>query len=214
MAYDLIDIRHLDPQNYSEYFIDANVWIAQLQSQNFVANLRFSPYLDFFEGIISLNIETNPKALKLIKVKPKIIVTSLLLSEIFNGYLRQVAMKVYYSVEATKAGCHTEEDINKYTRKFDFKKDYRPTSDFTTQLKKLKSDFKAYKDYIEFRDDRFNDIGPITVIDSISNQSDFNDFYYYYSLEVDQVPIVTDDKDFIFQDIPIITANKTLLKIK
>ena len=213
MAYNIIDIRKIDPDSYPRYFIDSNVWIALLESLGFSSEPRFEPYLTFFEGIVSLNIETDPKLLKKIRNKPNIIVTSLLLSEIFNGFMRQVAMKVYYSIEATKNGPLTQEEIEKYIRKFEFKRDYRKTNDYSEKLGKLKSNFKAYKNYIDFRDDNFTELGPISLVDSISDDADFNDFYYYYSLAPENIPIITDDHDFIFQDIPIITANKRLLDI-
>jgi hypothetical protein len=43
---------------------------------------------------------------------------------------------------------------------------------------------------------------------------DFNDFYYYYTFSDRNVVVVTHDGDFAFQDIPIITALPSLIKLQ
>lgn len=212
MAYIIYDIQSTSPDSFPFYFIDSNVWIAQLRSLGTSPNSLDEPYVNFFEGIVSLNVETNVKVIKKIKHKPKIIVTSLLLSEIFNAYMRQIAMKLYYYQEGVKNGLNDNAALSDW-KNYDFKKDYRITNDYNNQLKKLKKDFLAYNDYIQYRDDSFNQLGPKSIIESISDTSDFNDFYYYYSLIEEQIPIVTNDSDFCFMDFPIITANPKLLKI-
>ena len=211
MAYYIIDIRNLNPQTYPYYFFDSNSWIAQLRSLSLTPQSNDLPYLNFFEDMIELN-ETDDSKNRVKLVKPKIIVTSLLVSEIFNAYMRQVAMKVYYTNEGLKMGLNKDAAESDW-RRYDFKKHYRGTENYRSQLRKLKSDFLAYLSYMEFRDDGFKALDPKTVIQSISDSTDFNDFLYYYSLVDEQIPIVTNDGDFIFQDIPIITANWKLLSV-
>ena len=214
MAYQIKAIESVNPDSYPFYFFDSNVWIAQLQSSiNLINDPRLEPYLTFFEGIVNLHTITDSKLLKKIRCQPKIIVTSLLLSEIFNGYMRQIAMRVYYDIQATKDGAKAPQELKAFRSRFDFKKDYRKTDDYKEKLRRLKSDFLAFRSFIDFRDDRFVELDPQTLIREINQDSDFNDFYYYYSLAAEGVPIVTDDGDFIFQDIPIITNNPKLLKV-
>jgi hypothetical protein len=209
MAYNISDIRQINPENFPFYFFDSNVWIAQLRSLNSVPQSSDAPYLSFFEDVVELNeLDRSKKP----SIKPKIIVTSLLLSEIFNGYMRQVAMKVYYTNEGLKMRL-AQSAAESNWRHYDFKKHYRKTDDYRLQLKKLKSDFLAYLDYMEFRDDGFKALIPATIIHSITDECDFNDFLYYYSLADQGIPIVTNDSDFCFQDISIITSNYNLLKV-
>lgn len=58
---------------------------------------------------------------------------------------------------------------------------------------------------------------PFTLLDDLksANEADFNDIYYFNLLDHlgENIPIVTHDTDFVFQDHDIITANKKLLGI-
>lgn len=91
------DINNLnkEPDKYKLYFIDANIWIAIIKYNNFnKKDIDFQPYFDFFEALVNLNSLPN-KLIKKDKYKPKIIMTSMLLSEIINAYLRNVAMPAF-----------------------------------------------------------------------------------------------------------------------
>ncbi len=201
MAYLIYDITKVYPDSYKYYFLDANVWIAYLKyTGKKPLDAHEQAYIDFFEAVITLH--SHPPSLqKKLKNIPKFIVTSLLLSEIINAYMRNVAMKVYYSSQS------------KDYKDYEFKKDYRVTGDYTTQLKLLVNDFVAFKDYIELRDDNFIEIDPYSILPDIGNQTDFNDYYYFYSFVKEQIPIITNDSDFVFIDLPIITSQRKLLQI-
>lgn len=204
MAYLIYDIKSLAPDSYPQYFFDANVWIAELKYTASINNdYHEQPYIDFFEAVINLNSITDPKALKKVKNQPKIIVTSMLISEIVNAYMRNIAMKLYFK------------SLGIDYRTKNFKTDYRQNSaaDYEVQLKKLISDFVAFKDYIQLWDDDLKTIDPFTILPTLNADVDFNDFYYYYLFYGKNVPIVTIDNDFIFQDIDIVTANKKLLPL-
>jgi len=201
MAYHITDIRYCAPDSYPFYFFDANSWIAVLKNSGvFAVDSHEQPYVDLFEAIITTHTHKGTKQAKQVRHFPKIVVTSLLLSEIFNAYMRNVAMKVFYGA----AGFKTKS----------FKTDYRPTPDYKKQIKNLTSDFIAFKDYIEIRDDRLTEIDPFSILPSLDESNDFNDFFYYYSFQGTGIPIVTHDSDYQYQDIPIITAQHKLLSIK
>jgi len=125
-----------------------------------------------------------------------------LMSELINAYMRKVAMKMWF-------GGGDEYKAKK------FKEDYRldSQSDYSKQLKSLINDISSYKDYVTIIDDDFKNIDPFTFINSLSESCDFNDLYYYYRFAELNTAIVTDDSDFLFQDIPIITGNPKLLKL-
>ena len=210
MSYSIFEISEINPQDYPFYFFDCNVWIAQLQGSS---EPRLQKYINFFEAVINLHSIKDVNLAKKIKNRPRIIVNTLLMSEIFNAYMRQVAMKAYYTLEFTKDGPKSAYEIKNYVNQHDYKKHYRLTGDFKDKLAKLKSDFIAYVDFIDFQDDGLNALDPVSLISSIGEDSDFNDYFYYYSFIEKGIPIVTDDNDFLFQDIIIITANEKLLKV-
>ena len=203
--YNIKKVTDYEAAQRERYFIDANVWIAVLKG---VASLQPSnyemPYVEFFDSIIQLNLLEDRRGLKALKkqgkFQPKIVMTSMLMSEIFNAYMRNVAMKLYYSKEELKRN--------------DYKRNYRNTPDHDKQLKRLKDEFLAFYDYMEIKDDEFSKNDPKLICSQLKSDSDFNDQYYYYLLTDSNIPIVTGDRDFIFQDIEIITNNNELLKLK
>lgn len=195
------NISGIAPYDFPLFFFDANVWIAILKNTKSITVKAYeTPYITFLEGIISTHGITDEKALKRIKFpKPKIVLTSVLLSEIINTYTRNVAMKAYcYFYKIKMNDC-------------DFKKDYRPKDDYQIQLKKLVDDITAFSDYCVVMDDGFTALKPFEMMKEMSNKYDFNDYFYYHFCKKHDIPVVTHDKDFKFNDIQVFTNNKSLL---
>jgi hypothetical protein len=202
MAYLIYNIANVAPDDFKSYFFDANTWIIALKLSRYSFEFHYEQdYADFFDAVINVASHTETKIKKNIKNQPSIVITSMLMSELINAYMRNIAMKMWFGGD------------NTYKSK-KFKEDYRldERSDYSRQLGNLTSDISAYKDYITILDDDFKNIEPFTLINSLANNCDFNDLYYYYRLLDLKIPIVTDDSDFVFQDIPIITRNPKLLK--
>ena len=192
-------IKGLDPHTYNFYFLDANVWIASLKNNKYNnADLKEKQYIDFFDAIIQLNVLSQSLPKKKIN-PPKIVMTSMLLSEIINTYLRKIAMKLFFN-------------DNKY---HEFKKEYRDEiySDYNKQLKHITTDILAFKDFLHFIDDDFSTIGFDNLLCSLDKKNDFNDLYYYKLLKNKNIAIVTEDKDFCYEDIPIITDSEHLKRL-
>lgn len=204
MAYQIYDITSFPVDEYPYYYCDANVWIAALKCYcSGSVDAYEEPYHIFIEAVVNLNEEQDSQVLKTIKHQPKIILTSLVLSEIVNSFMRNVAMKSYFmgSVQS---------------RQPEFKKDYRdnPSSDYRRQLKNLCTDIIAFSDYTILQDDEFNKTDPYSWIGNLHTiDADFNDLYYFEFLKDKNIPFVTSDKDFKFQDVPIVTANRKLLNL-
>jgi predicted nucleic acid-binding protein len=185
------------PESFSHYFFDSNVWIAFLKyNHKNNADRRFTPYIDLFEGVVQLNAITEPKLQRKVKHIPKIVMTSMLLSEIINTYLRVVAMPSF---------------LNKPNS--DFKKEYRNNihSDYDKQLKILLDDLKSYSFIYEYVKDDFNELNPMELLSDLNRKVDFNDLYYMKLMEKYQYVIVTDDGDFDSHEITVLTENKNLL---
>jgi len=201
MAYLISPIDGYSPDSNPLYFFDANAWIAALKSTGSIAvDVHERAYVDFFEAIVSLHNHKGTPQAKRVKHFPKFVMCSLLMSEIINAYMRQVAMKVFYG--------------ENHYQQFNFKKDYRGTADYSAKLKSLISDLMAFEDFIDIHDDDFKKIDPFSIIHMLNADNDFNDFYYFYYLQGKGIPIITNDGDFIFQDLPIITTRKNLLALK
>lgn len=205
MAYQIYDITAFPVDDFPYYYCDANVWITTLKYYGIGGVETYeAPYQTFIDAIVNLNTTQDSEASKRIKNRPKIILSSLVLSEIINSFMRNVAMKAFFGGGDTY-------------KNFDFKSQYRddPNSDYKKQLKHLCTDISSFSDYTEIQNDDFIAIDPYKWITQLHLvDADFNDYFYYQYLKGKNIPFVTHDKDFKFQDIPIITANKRLLKIK
>jgi hypothetical protein len=202
MAYSISNVSGFDPQLNEYYFFDANIWIAAIKQNHCgTIDIRIKPYIEFFDAVVSLNNITDPKIVKRLKFQPKIIMTSMLLSEIINAYLRKVSMVLFYNNNMTG---------------IDFKRDYREMvhSDYEKQLKNIVSDIQAFNSMLHFVDDDFKSMDASSIFPFLNRKVDFNDFYYFKLMKSLNIPIVTDDKDFNFEDILILTENTKLLKLK
>lgn len=203
MAFLFHKIDTLIPEDYPLIFCDANVWITTLKYFGSIGvGADEQPYQDFIEAVINLNNEKDPIISKKIKNRPKIVLTSILLSEIINAYMRNVAMKAFFG------GGETYKSMN-------FKRDYRDNqhSDFKKKIADLCSDISAFQDYTTIMDDNFQALNPYVILSSLSTiDADFNDVYYYHFLLHHKMPFITHDKDCKFADIIIGTNQKSLLK--
>lgn len=204
MSFLIYDIKDILPEEYPLYFCDANVWIAALKYYGHGGEERYEvPYQEFIDAIVNLNEINDPKLLKKVKHQPKVVLTSLVLSEIINAYMRNVAMKSYFGGDNTY-------------RTFSFKKDYRdkPDSDYKAQLKDLCTDIMGLSDYTVLMDDDFKALNPIQNLDDLAGiDLDFNDFYYRDFLKKHNIPLVTHDKDCKFDGVITITAQRKLIDI-
>ncbi|WP_026462504.1 hypothetical protein [Adhaeribacter aquaticus] len=194
--YKIYDIKKIKPDNRL-YFFDANVWLLiidrPLQPQYFE-----QPYIDFWDSLIA----SQRKDEKLIAVN------SLLISEIFNAFLR-IRFNNFKKALIYK-GQLSNTEINIY----DFKRDYRKTKDCERDVKLFSSEFLAYSDYVQIFNDSAEKIDLFNFINSFSFDADFNDLFYHKFCKINNLPIVTNDGDFAFNNIEIISNNRKLLSLK
>ena len=204
MANLFYDISSVPPESYPYYFCDANVWIATLKSYGIGGVAKHEqPYISFVDGIINLNEIQESIIAKKAKNQPKIVLCSLLVSEILNAYMRNIAMKAFFG-----GGTNY--------KSFDFKMNYRedPASDYNKQINSLITDFLAFSDYTILFNDGFDKLDLSVLLSSlIISNIDFNDHYYHHFLKKMKIPLVTHDKDCNFPDLPILTSQYKLLRI-
>lgn len=172
------------------YFFDANIWLIQL-SPKFNPSPREKKYLSFFQAF-SENIH-----------KPKIAVTTLLISEIVNRLLRDVHYKTFLKNKGI-----TEPTSSTFKRVF------RPTTEYKIAYQTILDDIKSYHQILVQTNDDFGNSVKLKHIMKPHNDLDFNDTYFYYLAKKKNLIVITDDGDFDVDDVEIFTYNNRLLNQK
>jgi len=192
LAYNITELTRTTAVRSQAYFFDANVWIYYMQNI-YALNSLEQLYVDFFDEVINSRIDPNPT----------ILMPTILLSEIVNTYLRQVAMKDYIQAN----GINTS---------IDYKRDYRPTTHFQHAYAQVLDDVFAFEDMFE-NVNNSTLVANSKFIKSNTNSIDFNDSaYYHYCLEYSKkkpVTFLTNDKDFTVENIHILTNRPELLTL-
>lgn len=201
MAYNIVNIDIHVPEEGKLYFFDANVWIF-LIDQVIEPRREEKMYIDFFDALI--NLSDNPKC----KQKPTIAVNSLVVAESFNAYIRMSFDRYKKYLPEDPDNTLSPEEIDNLK----FKKDYRETDDHDVSKKRFIDDFAAFSPYLTFLDNNPKlDIS--YILSSLPANTDFNDYYYYETCLNYGCSLVTNDSDFIYADIEIITARADLLRL-
>jgi predicted nucleic acid-binding protein len=203
MAFENIkDIAKAKVQSPHYYFLDTNVWVYAMNSVHLpnVADKGNKRYTDFFFEIVEF--ENKPR--------PRIIMCSLLMSEIINTYMKKYAMADFLFLTYTKKG--------EKAPHIDYKKDYRSTEHFKTNYKLILNEIKTYHESIEVIDDCFVELKPFQLLKECPTEQDFNDYYYHvlckkFSKKKANFSFVTNDGDFKITDFEILTSNISLLEL-
>lgn len=185
MPYQILDIRTTRPDAFPLYFLDANALIYHLTPR--VGLNRYErAYADFIDRAMALHTGNNP-------VKPRFVWLSMSLSEVINTWLR---------MEMKKSGMT------------DFKRQYRPSQLYQAAIVQLVSDLQGYEPFVELMDDELSSMDPFgLLLPALSPQIDFNDLYFAEFFRRHNIAIVTNDADFVFEDVPIITCHAGLLSL-
>lgn len=189
------DIRNEEPGDRL-YFFDANVWLFILD-RSLQPKYYEQAYIDFWEKLTSLQ-----------EVKKVVVANSLLISEVFNRYLR-IKFEIYKK-ELIEYHRKPKHEVEKFT----FKDNYRGTINYQENFVAFTSEFIAYDSYIEIINDNAEEVGIMEMLDEMSSNSDFNDVYYQRFCKTKDFPIVTHDGDFKFKGVQILTCHRDLLAIK
>lgn len=177
------------------YFLDANVWIYAVQGDGLL-NPWQKRYSDFFYSIVDSTLDPQPR----------ILMPSLLFSEILNVYLKQIALPEFKHLNGISP-----------TAPFNVKRDYRTTQHYKDSYEKICDDILGLKTSVIFLDDSIVAGNPPAYIQAAVDPFDFNDFFYYLICrqyqKTHRTAIVTNDGDFQIADIPVITSNQDLLAL-
>ncbi len=181
----VININDYTPLTHDKFFFDANIWLYLYCP---MGNCRKTT-IQNYDGFLK----------KVIQSKSRIFISSLILSEIFNRWLR---------LEFNMWKKH----FSKYV---DFKRDFRNTTKYKETVSLIKTTVLGKIIKIAKRiDDKFNNISLDELFEQIE-KFDFNDNYFLAMANLEDFKIVTDDSDFAFPrkiSVSILTANKKILK--
>lgn len=179
----------------TNYFVDANVWIYALQGDGILEHWQ-NRYINFFYDIVESSLDP----------KPKILMPTMLFSEVLNTWITKIAMNEYKETNGIPSNAI-----------FSLKKDYRPTQHYRENYEKICDDVMSIKDSLLFINDSNIVTDPPLYINPVVDPFDFNDFLYYQICKEFQkshtIIILTNDGDFQINDIPILTTNRDLLSL-
>lgn len=182
----IVEIDSYTPKASDKFLFDANIWLYLYCP---IGNYK-KETIKKYDGFLK----------KAIRSKSSIFISALILSEIFNTWLRLEfkILKKNYPI--------------KYR---DFKNDFRNTRKYKGSVSIIKTVIMSQIMKIAERiDDKFSNISLDELFTKIEN-SDFNDNYFLTMANLEGFKIVTDDSDFAFSrgiPVPIITANRRMLK--
>lgn len=182
----IIDIDTYTPLKDDKFLFDANIWLyLYCPTGNCKQNIK-GKYDNFFK--------------KVIQAKSSIVISALILSEIFNRWVR-------LDFEILKK--------SKPLKNIDFKKHFRNTQNYKNSVSMIKIVVRSQIMKIANRiDDKFSNISLDKLFEEIEI-SDFNDNYFLTMANLEGFKIVTDDSDFAFSrkiPVSILTANKKMLE--
>ncbi|WP_339757519.1 hypothetical protein [Algoriphagus aquimarinus] len=192
MAFNISQLSKEKLDDKKQYFLDANIWIFTLGAI-LSPNKKESIYIEFVDSLLVGGF--------------KIWSHSLVFSEVFNALIRNSFDDYKNQLLANESRSAERQRIQSLV----LKKDFRGTSEYNSAMERIKSDVQSYVPNLEFLDKLYDlDFGYLTK--NYSSNSDFND-YLYYEMSLDHsLTIITDDGDFNFSDVEILTENSWLLK--
>ena len=178
----VVDVETYVPQDGDKYFFDANIWLyfyCPIGNYNKYTICKYDSFLK-----------------KSINSKTTIYISSLVISEVVNRWLR-------LDFERVK-----RKDVSMRN----FKQDYRCSAHYDSTVKDIKAVFNQLLKISTPLDDRATEISLPDVLSGL-DKTDFNDSYYHHLAKLDNLLIVTNDADFAELDtgISILTANQNLL---
>lgn len=174
----------------TNYFLDANIWL-KILNPKVKASHKDKVYRNFFDSIISNS-------------KSKIVLPSLVLSEVINRILREVHMGKYIAKQK-QLDPSFKEDSGFY------KSVFRKTEDFRIAYNLVCDEIKNYHSSISLINDGLGSEFKFKhILKDPPSGLDFNDYYYYNICKKKGYVLVTDDKDFWVEDVMILTQSDTL----
>jgi predicted nucleic acid-binding protein len=194
MPFEYYDIKTAQPVNDEAFVFDANVWIFYHDQTN--PSHRAKPYNRFLDKLLSAG-------------DPIVILPACVLSEVMNRLLKDVyCPRFLHSPIGKQELAKTKAGADEY-----FKKVYRPHIQYKRDRDNIYDRIFSYTSDLRLVDDRFDLVAHVDLTTAMTDL-DFTDWIIYRLADYhDRATIVTDDQDFVLENYPIITNNKTLLAL-
>jgi hypothetical protein len=182
MSNQIIKIDSYQPKSTEKFFFDANIWL-----------FLFCPIGNYQANVV---LEYDNLFQKIRKEEASLFISSLVLSEFFNAYMK-LEFKLWKNRDPN----------NKEYREFKKTQTYRETASLASHAIKY-----GILHFSERVDDEFSGIDIEELFLQIEN-SDFNDNYYLEFVLMEKMIFVTNDGNLPSQKVksPIITGNPRLL---
>ena len=181
----IIDIDRYQPRETDKFFFDTNVWM-----------YFYCPLGGYKQKVIR---RYDRFLKKILQAKATIYISSLVLSEFVNAYIR-----LEFNIQKRKVP-----SIFK-----DFKRDFRNTEAYKKVANDVRTSVQHQIMKLSARlTDNFSEIDLEDIFRDIES-SDFNDNYYLKMAEDNDLIIITNDADFVSAEkvnVQILTANYKLL---
>lgn len=176
------------------YFFDANVWLQLLSP--FKVRPDMQPYVDLWRKLKEAGT-------------PCVVANAVLVSEIFNRYLR-LRFEVWKSAPATitelqKTGLWSNGD------KIDYKRHFRPSQACNDYLKLLLATWDETAYLVTYKATEVESTIVPAMLKKYGKQSDFNDRYYIEFCKAYDLWLVSHDGDFYTGGLKVVTANNDIL---
>lgn len=190
MAYNYSKLDKIKAKDNCNYFLDANIWLKVLNPKN-NPTFKDKVYISFFDSITQ-------------NTKCKIVVPSLVLSEVINRIIREVHYQKH--INKIKKTNPTFEPNSDY-----YKNVFRSSEEYRIAYMLLCDEIKNYHESITLISDGLgSDFKFKHILKDPPAGLDFNDFLYYNICKKNNYTLVTDDKDFWVEDIEILTQSDSL----
>jgi predicted nucleic acid-binding protein len=195
MSFRIEDIKKHKVVEGGKYLFDANIWLAILDT-NF-SKSYMPPYEALFEDIIT------HKTVK----SAKVVMPSLLLSEILNRYMNDIFYKEFCKLNPVSTGMTKHEH---------YKHVYRTSPVYSQDLAMACSGIRTFSanNGLSFLSDNLDNFTFKQLTKNIPVFLDINDHLYAQIAKAQGLIIVTNDGDFRVEDVTVVTGNPALLKLK
>lgn len=194
MAYKISNLRNQQPVSGRKYFFDAHVWIWYFNYTSLEP--KQMKYVKFLETILDSDLEKPPK----------VVVTSLLISEVINRLIRTFDYQAFIKETGDTAAYKTTD--SEY-----YKQVYRKSQAYRLDYETRCNDFtKELQRNFEIHNEDCTSFYPSELFNCSSFELDFNDNVYYQIAKKDNLNIVTHDLDFFQPDVFIITLHTLMLE--
>lgn len=190
MAYNYSKLDKIKAKDNVNYFLDANIWLKVLNPKR-NPSTKDKAYVNFVDSIRN-------------NTKSKIVVPSLVLSEVINRIIREVHFQKHIDkIKKTKPKFKPSPDY--------YKKHFRSSEEYRAAYISLCNDIKNHHKSITLINDGLgSDFKFKHILKNPPTGLDFNDFLYYNICKKNNYTLVTDDKDFWVEDVKILTQSDFL----